>query len=76
MNLTRRVRALERVANPHGCCEGCGFEPAAPIKLRVSFAEAPADGPDVCPECGRPLLIRISITRAHDPRRRSRSELV
>ena len=63
MNLTRRVRALERAVNPDGCCEGCSFEPAAPVKLRLSFAEAPVDGPDVCPECGRPLLIRISIER-------------
>ncbi len=76
MSLTRRVRALERVVNPHGCCEGCGFEPEAPIKLSVSFAEAPVDGPDACPKCGRQLLIRISIMRAHDARLGSRSELV
>ncbi len=74
MSLTRRVRALERVVNPSNCCEGCGFEPAAPIKLSLSFAEAPVDGPDACPKCGRQLLIRISITQ--DTGRRLRSELV
>ena len=74
MNLTRRVRALERVVNPSNCCEACGFEPAAPIRLSLSFAEAPVDGPDACPKCGRQLLIRISIIQ--DTGRRLRSELV
>ena len=76
MNLTRRVRALERVANPSNCCEACGYDRTAPVQLQLSFAEPPVDGPDACPKCGRQLLIRVSITRAHDPRRRSRSELV
>ncbi len=74
MNLTRRVRALERVVNPSNCCEACGYDRTAPVRLSLSFAEAPVDGPDACPKCGRQLLIRISIMRAHDPR--SRSELV
>ena len=74
MNLTRRVRALERVVNPSNCCEACGYDRTAPVQLKLSFAEPPVDGPDACPKCGRQLLIRISIIQ--DTRRTSRSELV
>ncbi len=74
MSLTRRVRALERAVNPSNCCEACGYDRTAPAQPKLSFAEPPVDGPGVCPECDRQLLIRISITR--DTGGRLRSELV
>ena len=61
MKLTSRVRALERIVSPPDRCEGCGFDIGAPVKMRITFAKPPDDGPDECPKCGRPLLQRISI---------------
>ncbi len=61
MTLTSRVRALERIVSPPGRCEGCGFDIGAPVKIRLTFAKPPDGGPDECPKCGRPLLVRISI---------------
>ncbi len=76
MNLKKRLQALERLAVPpdDDRCEACGYDRTAPARLSLSFAEAPVDGPDACPKCGRQLLIRISIMQ--DTGRRSRSELV
>ena len=61
MSLTTRVRALERVVKPPGRCEACGYEYLAPLQTRLTFAEPPVDGPDECPKCGRPLVVRIAI---------------
>ncbi len=63
MNLKRRLRTLEQVVVPPGGdrCEACGYEPGARIEFKVSFAGEPIDGPDVCPGCGRPLIIRLEF---------------
>jgi ribosomal protein L37AE/L43A len=52
---------LERVVKPPNACDACGYEYMAPVRTRLTFAEAPNDGPDACPKCGRPLLVRIAI---------------
>ncbi len=67
MNLNRRVRALERVRKPPGCCEACGLAFDAPMQFRLTFAPFPEDGPDECPSCGRQLRVRISIEPAVNP---------
>ena len=60
MNLKRRLRALERVvAPPDDRCEACGYVPGAPVEFEVTFDEL--EGPDVCPGCGRPLVLRVQI---------------
>ncbi len=61
MKLTRRLRALEQVVAPpdDDGCEACGYDPGSPIKFVVSFE--PTDGPDVCPSCGRPLILRLKF---------------
>jgi ribosomal protein L37AE/L43A len=70
MRLDRRVRALERVRKPPGCCEACGFDFGAPLQMKLTFDEGTDAGPDECPGCGRPLLLRISIRQATRPRER------
>ena len=52
---------------PPGCCEACGIEYKAPVRTRLTFGEAPNDGPDVCPKCGRPLVVRIVIRYTGEP---------
>jgi len=37
------------------------MHPEAPLRVRISFAEPPTDGPDECPGCGRPLVQRIVV---------------
>ncbi len=63
MNLHRRLRALERVVIPpeDDRCEACGYEPRSELKFEVSFAGESDEGPDVCPGCGRPLILRLSF---------------
>lgn len=61
LNLKRRLHALERVGKPTGCCEACGYAVDAPMHFRLTLAAPPDDGPDVCPSCGRQLLVRIVI---------------
>ncbi len=62
MNLKRRLRALERVVAPSSDrCEACGYAPGAQLQFTVSHADEESDGPDLCPECGRPLIIRLTF---------------
>ena len=65
MNLTRRVQALEQAGTPSDVCEACGYYPGAPVELNLSFADEPVEGPDVCSECGRPFILRLTFD---DPR--------
>lgn len=58
MRLTRRVRALER-ATGGDRCGTCGHGCREEARLAVCYGDEPAEGPDVCPECGRPLVLRI-----------------
>lgn len=47
-------------------CEACGYAPGSQVKLKVSFSNEPVEGPDVCPECGRRLIIRLSFSDRRD----------
>ncbi len=63
MNLSRRLRALERVVIPpeDDRCEVCGCEPGSELKFEVSFGDDASDGPDACPGCGWPLILTLSF---------------
>ncbi len=64
MTLNKRLQALERLAVPPDDerCEACGYAPGLPVKMKVTFrGDEPDKGPDVCPECGRQLIIRLSF---------------
>ena len=69
MNLKKRLQALERVV-PHpddGRCEACGYAPGLPVKMKVTFrGDNPVEGPDVCPDCGRRLIMRLSFADRRD----------
>ena len=61
MNLKRRLRALEQVVAPtDDRCRSCGYDGRSPLQIKMSFGDEP-EGPDVCPECGRRLILRISF---------------
>ena len=63
MNLSRRLRALEQVVvapDDYGC-EACGCDAASELELKVCFADEPDVGPDLCPGCGRPLILRLEF---------------
>ena len=68
MNLNRRLRALERVVvRPDDeRCEACGYVPGSRLEFKVSFDDEADEGPDVCPQCGRPLIIRLSFDNPRD----------
>ncbi len=68
MNLKRRVQALELAVAPSDSCEACGYYPGAPMELTLSFGDEPVEGPDVCPGCGRPLILRLSFDNPRDGR--------
>ncbi len=64
MNLKKRLQALERAVVPpdDDRCEACGYAPGLPVKLKMTFrGDNPVEGPDVCPDCGRRLIIRLSF---------------
>ncbi len=63
MNLKRRLRALEQNVVPPDeyRCELCGYDPGSELEFEVSFANEPDVGPDVCPGCSRPLILRLSF---------------
>ncbi len=63
MNLKRRLRALEQIAVPSGDygCEACGYEPGSRLEFKVSFGDESDEGPDECPGCRRPLILRFSF---------------
>ena len=63
MNLSRRLRALERVVIPpeDDRCEVCACEPGSALKYEVSFGDNVSDGPDVCSGCGWPLILTLSF---------------
>ncbi len=63
MNLKRRLLALEQNVVPpddYGC-ETCGYDSGSELELKVCFADEPLEGPDVCPQCGRPLILRLEF---------------
>ncbi len=64
MNLKRRLQSLERVVvSPEDDrCGVCGHVDGVRPTLEVTFDHV--DGPDVCPECGRQLVLRL---RFDDP---------
>ena len=79
MNLKRRLRVLERfvvtsdelrvlerfvVTSDDNRCGVCGHVPGSRPKLEVTFDHV--DGPDACPECGRPLVLRLSFNGPQD----------
>ncbi len=68
VNLNKRVRALERFVAPpdDDRCAACGYAPGVRLKLGVSFGGEPLEGPDVCPGCGRPLILRLSFDNPRD----------
>ncbi len=69
MNLKKRLQALERLAVPpdDDRCEACGYAPGLPVKMTVTFrGDNPVEGPDVCPDCGRRLIIRLSFADRRD----------
>ncbi len=61
LNLKRRLRVLERAVVTSGDdgCGVCGHVQGLRPKLEVTFDHV--DGPDVCPECGRRLILRLSF---------------
>ena len=63
MNLKRRLQAMEQVVTPvgRGRCDTCEYEPGSELKCEVSFHDEPLEGPDVCPRCGRPLILRLEF---------------
>ncbi len=62
MKTRRRLQALERVViPPDDRCGACGYAPGSELELKVSLGDEPDEGPDACPECGRPLIIRLSF---------------
>ena len=62
MNLTSRLRALERVVLPaDDCCPACGYAPGSRLDFVMSFGDEADEGPDVCPTCGRALVIRLTF---------------
>lgn len=65
MSLKRRVRALERVVGrtDDKRCEACGYDPGVRPEFKVSMHDEPLDGPEVCPKCGRRLIIRLEFER-------------
>ncbi len=69
MNLKKRLQALERLSVPpdDGRCEACGYAPGLPVKMKVTFrGDEPDKGPDVCPDCGRRLIFRLSFADRRD----------
>ena len=64
MNLKKRLQALERAVVPpdDDRCEACGYAPGSQVELGVTFrGDEPVESPDVCPDCGRRLIIRLSF---------------
>ena len=63
MNLKRRLRALEQIVVPPDDyrCELCGSDLWSELEFKVSFADEPDVGPDVCPQCGRPMILRLEF---------------
>ena len=62
MNLRRRLQALERVVIPaDDRCGACGHAPGSEPELKVSFGDEPDEGPDFCPNCWRPLNVRLAF---------------
>ena len=64
VNLKKRLRVLEQAVDTSDDdrCEACGCEPGSELKFEVSFSDdEEIDGPDVCPGCGRPLILRLSF---------------
>ncbi len=63
MNLRRRLQALEQVVvqRADDRCEACGYGTGAEIEFVVAFADEEIDGPDVCPGCGRVLVLTLSF---------------
>ena len=62
MNLKTRLRALERATlPPDDRCGTCGYGTGAEIEFVVAFADEEIDGPDVCPACGRVLVLTLSF---------------
>ena len=60
MNLTSRLRALER--QPAGDCPACG---GRTIKMVLDH-DAPPEQPTPCPRCGRvPICFTIRVDRCH-----------
>ena len=59
----RARRALEQIAVPSGDygCETCGYDAGLELELKVSFANEPDVGPDACPRCGRPMILRLEF---------------
>ena len=78
MNLKRRLDALEQVAAPleDGRCRVCGYEPGVELEGVVSFAEEPLKGPDVCPVCSRPLILRLEFDRPPNRKQRCSSRTI
>ena len=61
LNLKRRLEVLERtvVREDDDRCVDCGLGPGAPVELGLAFEEV--EGPDVCPGCGRTLVLRLEF---------------
>ena len=69
MNLKKRLQVLERLAVPpdDDRCGSCGYAPGLPVKMKVTFrGDGPDDRPDVCPDCGRRLIMRLSFADRRD----------
>ncbi len=66
LNLKRRLQVLERAVVTLGDdrCGACGHVPGSQPKLAVTFE--PVEGPDVCPECGRQLVLRLRFDHPLD----------
>ncbi len=55
--IERRVRALESGGGRE--CPVCGFQGDwSKVEIRVNV-RGDTPGPDNCPECGRPLVLRV-----------------
>ncbi len=63
INLKRRLRALEQIVVPPDDyrCAVCGYESVSQLEFKVFFADEPDVGPDACPRCGRPMILRLEF---------------
>ncbi len=66
LNLKRRLRVLERfvATSDDDRCGVCGHVQGARPELKVTFDRV--DGPDVCLECGRQLVLRLRFDHPLD----------
>lgn len=61
MRLGARVSRLERSRPTEQGCPECGHGSGLPPKFVVRFGDGPGEGPDPCPQCGRPRSVVFKL---------------